>query len=145
MAIWFIPLIIKGGLVAAKYLATHHAATTVAAKTAVVATKTVGAAQAATATAAALTVVGAYVWTTERFEMAKKAIVFFDQGLPLQAANEITRILRSCYQVTDSDVIDDIRRWEQDGGSISSPAFQSIVSDLRQVVDEMALTARAPA
>ena len=144
MAIWFIPLI-KGTLVVAKYLATHHATAAVATKTAIVATKIVGPAQATAAAATALTVVGAYVWTAERFDMAKKALVLFDQGQPLQAANEITRILRSCFQVTDGDVIDDIRAWQQDGGSTSSPAFRSIISDLRQVVDEMALTGKARA
>lgn len=144
MAIWFLPLLIKGGIVAAKYLATHHAAATVAAKTVVVATKTVGAAKTVAATGAALTLVGASVWTAERWQMAKKAVTLFDQGQPLQAASEITRIMRSCYQVTGDDLITDIRSWEQDGGSILSPAFRNIVSDLRQVVDEAAITARSP-
>jgi len=136
-----LPWLAKGVVVAVKFVATHHAQAAVL-KGAVVATKTMGAANAMAVATTGLVVLGAGVWTIERVAMVKRALKHFDAGEPLQAASELTKIARSCFQVTGDDVADMLRDWMADGASVDSPHFASIISALRQVVDEAAITSR---
>lgn len=130
-----IPLLIKGGMVAAKFIASKHAAATVA-KAAVVAAKTYGTAATIGAAVNGLIVVGGVVWTVERFSMGKKALRLFDEGDWFGAANELTRIASSFYQVEGAQFADNINTWVSHGGSIDDPAFKWLISDLRKIVDE---------
>jgi hypothetical protein len=130
-----IPFIIKGGLVAAKFIASKHAAVT-AAKTASLAVKTYGTAATVGAVTQGLVLIGGVAWTLERLSMGRKALQLFDSGDLLGAANELTRIGRSFFQVEGSDFVDSINAWVAHGASIGDPAFGRLVSALRQIVDE---------
>lgn len=137
----FIPFAVKGAVVAAKWIASKHAAANVA-RTVIAANHTFGAAATVNAALAGATVVGIGVWTVERLAMAKRAIRFFDEGDLLGAANEITRIARSCFQVEGHDFVENARHWVSAGADIHSHEFSRLISDIRQIVDETALTAR---
>lgn len=130
-----IPILIKGGLVAAKFIASKHAALTVA-KAAAVSVKTYGTAATVGAVAQGLVVIGGVAWTFERLSMGRRALQLFESGDMLGAANELTRIGRSFFQVEGADFVDNVNVWISHGASIVDPAFGRLVSDLRQIVDE---------
>ena len=130
-----IPLLIKGGIVAAKFIASKHAAVRVA-QGAIATAKVYGAATTVGAVASGLIVVGGVAWTVERFGMGKKALQLFDSGDWSGAANELSRIASSFYQVEGGHFVDNIIAWQNHGRSIDDPAFKSIISDLRKIIDE---------
>ncbi|HWT13832.1 MAG TPA: hypothetical protein VN231_13850 [Allosphingosinicella sp.] len=137
----FIPFAIKGAIVAAKFIASKHAAVT-AAKAVAVGVKTYGAATTVTTIAGGLTIVGAGIWTVERFNMGKQALRLFDAGDHLGAARQLTKIAQSCVQIGGFDFVEDVRSWSAAGGSILSPEFGRLISDLRQITEEASLTSR---
>lgn len=135
----FVPFLIKGGIVAAKVLATKG----VAAKAAVVTTKAVatfGAPAVISTGTAGLTVVGAYAWSVERIKMAQRAIEFLDKGDMISAANEITRIGRSIFMPTGGELAEVFECWVADGSPMYGENFESLVGHIRQVSDEASIT-----
>jgi hypothetical protein len=139
-----LPLIfaVKGAVVVGKWIVSKHMAANVA-RTVVMSTKAIGAANTVNAVVAGTVLVGVGVWSHERLKMARKAVRFARDGDLLGAANEVTRIVRSAYQVDGDQFLDTARHWVETGASIHSSDFRSIISDLRQLVDETNLTAKS--
>ena len=134
-----LPLLLKGGLIAAKYLAAKGTAATVV-KAAVVSTKVYGLGATVSAATASLVVVGGVAWTYERFVMARAAVGHFDAGNYIAAANEVTRIVRSVYMDDVADAENVGRAWLESGASVESPLFRQLIGICRQAVDELNIT-----
>lgn len=138
----FIPFAIKGAVLVTKFIASKHAALT-AAKAVAVSVKSYGAATTITTIAGGLTIVGAGMWTVERFNMGKRALRLFDQGDHLGAAGQLMRIAQSCIQLEGFDFVEDVQNWVDAGASVQSREFGRLISDLRQITSEAAATNRA--
>ena len=134
-----IPFLIKGAVVAAKFIASKHAAAS-AGKAVILATKTYGVATTAGTVATGLVVVGGIHWSIERIDMGKKALRLFDNGDYRGAAEQLATIASSFYKVEGADLITEIKDWIAAGGAITDPAFKDIISDLRDLVDEANMT-----
>ena len=141
MAFFLAPLAIKGAIVLGKFIISHHASAAVA-KGAVVAVKTMGTAQALTLAGTGLTIVGFGMWSVERILMCQNAVELFAKGQPVQAANELSKLAKSFSIFEGGDLLDQIRDWIAHGSDLASPALDSIISGLREVLDEAARTSR---
>lgn len=134
-----LPLLLKGGLIAVKYMSAKGAAATVI-KAVAVSTKVYGLGATVSAVATGLVVVGGVAWTCERYLMAQSAVKYFDDGDYIGAANEVTRIIKSVYMDGVEDVAGIGQEWLNSGASIDSPLFKQLVGVCRQAVDELNIT-----
>lgn len=138
---FFLPFLIKGGIVAAKLLATKAAV----AKTAVVVTKTAiahyGTAQTAAGIAAGLVCIGGVTWSVENITRAHNAYKYLLANDYPSAAGEISALAKSVKTIGTTDFTTDLRHW-LDAGMPLDHSLTELVKEANALASEAARTAR---
>ena len=130
----FLPLLIKGAIVTAKFVAAKGATATVVKGTAI-AVKTYGTAATVGAGATGLSLVGLAVWSGERLKLAVDFVDDAKCGKYLDASYKLVKLIKSPEMPTTGDFYETAHTWISRGCSVSDPAFDELVGFVQKNLD----------